>query len=70
MTDEVATGPARSDGPADSVEQRAGGATAYDDDLGGDAACWAHRVCQACGRLNAAERPVGCESCGQDFADW
>jgi hypothetical protein len=34
---------------------------------GGDAACWAHRVCQACGRLNDAEHPVVCENCGARF---
>lgn len=46
---------------------------AFDDlgleEFGGDPACWAHRVCQACGRLNAAERPVVCEACGAAFAD-
>lgn len=35
--------------------------------LGGDAACWAHRVCPECGRLNEAEHPVVCESCGAAF---
>jgi len=34
---------------------------------GGDAACWANRVCQECGRLNEAERPVVCEFCGTGF---
>lgn len=34
---------------------------------GGDAACWAHRVCSECGRLNDAERPVVCENCGTRF---
>jgi hypothetical protein len=34
---------------------------------GGDAACWAHRVCQECGRLNDAEHPVSCENCGARF---
>lgn len=38
-------------------------------DVGGDPACWAHRVCQACGRLNEAERPVVCEECGEPFED-
>jgi hypothetical protein len=33
----------------------------------GDAACWAHRVCSGCGRLNDAERPVTCEACGAEF---
>jgi hypothetical protein len=36
-------------------------------DAGGDAACWANRVCQQCGRLNEAERPVVCEACGTRF---
>lgn len=34
---------------------------------GGDAACWAHRVCQECGRLNEAEHPLVCEACGAAF---
>ena len=34
---------------------------------GGDAACWANRVCPECGRLNEAERPVVCELCGAEF---
>ena len=34
---------------------------------GGDAACWANRVCQECGRLNEAERPVVCAACGARF---
>jgi hypothetical protein len=34
---------------------------------GGDAACWAHRVCPECGRLNEAERPEICEACGAEF---
>lgn len=34
---------------------------------GGDAACWANRVCPECGRLNGAERPVVCEVCGAEF---
>jgi rubrerythrin len=38
-------------------------------DMGGDPACWAHRVCQQCGRLNEAERPEVCESCGAAFPD-
>ncbi len=39
----------------------------YDPGEGGDAACWAHRVCPACGRLNEAEHPVVCEACGERF---
>lgn len=34
---------------------------------GGDAACWANRVCPECGRLNEAERPEICEACGAEF---
>lgn len=33
----------------------------------GDSACWAHRACQQCGRLNDAERPEVCEACGAPF---
>ena len=33
----------------------------------GDSACWAHRVCPECGRLNEAERPETCEACGARF---
>ena len=33
----------------------------------GDSACWAHRVCQQCGRLSDAERPDVCEVCGATF---
>jgi hypothetical protein len=48
----------RSDPPAGEDPQR---------EEGGDAACWANRVCQECGRLNEAERPVVCEACGATF---
>jgi hypothetical protein len=41
--------------------------TPPDPDEGGDAACWANRVCPECGRLNEAERPVVCENCGARF---
>lgn len=34
---------------------------------GGDPACWAHRVCPECGRLNQAEHPDACEACGAAF---
>ena len=34
---------------------------------GGDAACWARRVCQTCGRLNEVEGPEVCEACGVTF---
>ena len=40
-------------------------ATAHED--GGDSACWAHRVCPQCGRLNQAEHPEACEACGAVF---
>lgn len=40
-------------------------ATEYED--GGDPACWAHRVCPECGRLNQAEHPDACEACGAAF---
>ncbi|MGO9783303.1 MAG: hypothetical protein ACLPKE_08185 [Streptosporangiaceae bacterium] len=33
----------------------------------GDPACWAHRACLDCGRLNQAERPEACEACGTAF---
>jgi hypothetical protein len=34
---------------------------------GGDAACWAHRVCPQCGLLNSAEHPLRCDGCGAIF---
>jgi len=34
---------------------------------GGDPACWAHRVCPECGRLNQAEHPDACEACEAAF---
>jgi hypothetical protein len=33
----------------------------------GDSACWAHRVCPECGRLNQAEHPDACEACAAAF---
>jgi hypothetical protein len=33
----------------------------------GDSACWAHRVCPECGRLNQTEHPGACEACGAAF---
>ena len=39
------------------------------DDLGGDPACWAHRVCYECGLLNEAEHPRVCEACGAVFPE-
>jgi hypothetical protein len=38
-----------------------------DDEEYGDSACWAHRVCPECGRLNEAERPRVCEACSAEF---
>ncbi|WP_433037299.1 hypothetical protein [Actinomycetospora sp. CA-053990] len=35
-----------------------------DDDLGGDPACWMHRVCAECGRLADEDPPTRCPSCG------
>lgn len=46
-----------------------GRVTTDPDDQGGDPACWAHRVCPVCGRLNEAERPQRCEQCGAAMAD-
>jgi hypothetical protein len=42
-------------------------AQAQTPDQHGDSACWAHRVCPECGRLNEAERPETCEACGASF---
>lgn len=44
-----------------------GRAERNDEREGGDAACWANRVCPECGRLNEAARPVVCENCGAGF---
>lgn len=37
-----------------------------DGDEGGDAACWANRVCPACGRLADDEPPTTCAECGTE----
>jgi uncharacterized protein YeaO (DUF488 family) len=37
------------------------------EEIGGDSACWAHRVCPECGRLSQAEHPDACEACGAAF---
>lgn len=37
------------------------------DDIGGDWACWADRVCPECGRLAGRREPEVCEACGADF---
>lgn len=34
------------------------------DDMGGDPACWMHRVCGECGRLADEDPPTRCPSCG------
>jgi hypothetical protein len=33
----------------------------------GDSACWSHRTCQQCGRLNDTKRPEVYEACGAPF---
>jgi hypothetical protein len=39
-------------------------------DEGGDAACWANRVCSECGRLSSVDGPRTCEACGAMFDEW
>lgn len=34
-------------------------------DDGGDPACWAARVCPACGRLADEDPPTRCPACGE-----
>lgn len=36
-------------------------------DEGGDAACWANRVCPACGRLADEEPPTNCRECATEI---
>ncbi len=50
-------------------EERAGvrSSPATEDEEAGDPACWAHRVCPECGRLNQVEHPDACEACGAAF---
>ena len=36
---------------------------------GGDPACWARRVCPACGRLADEDPPTRCPACGADLPD-
>jgi hypothetical protein len=55
------------DGPGRDGDRGRDAQLAEGPELGGDAACWAHRVCPECGRLNAAEHPVVCEACGARF---
>ena len=54
---------------ASMEEERAGvsSSPATEHEEGGDPACWAHRVCPECGRLNQAEHPDACEACGAAF---
>jgi uncharacterized protein YeaO (DUF488 family) len=39
------------------------------DDLGGDAACWLHRVCPECGRLCEDGSAQRCPSCGSPLPE-
>jgi rubrerythrin len=39
-----------------------------DGQQGGDAACWANRVCPECGRLADAAPPTRCPACGEPIA--
>ena len=50
-------------------EERAGARSspAAEHEEAGDPACWVHRVCPDCGRLNQAEHPETCEVCGLGF---
>lgn len=41
----------------------------YPSDEGGDAACWANRVCPSCGRLADDEPPTRCRECGAELPD-
>ena len=36
---------------------------------GGDPACWARRVCPACGRLADEDPPTRCPACGEELPD-
>ncbi|TFV87148.1 hypothetical protein E4P38_14440 [Blastococcus sp. CT_GayMR16] len=38
-------------------------------DDGGDPACWARRVCPACGRLADQDPPTRCPGCGAELPD-
>ena len=38
-----------------------------DSDTGGDPACWARRVCPACGRLAEEDPPTTCAACGAEL---
>jgi len=37
------------------------------DDVPGDSACWAHRVCVQCGCFSEDEHPQVCDACGAAF---
>jgi len=39
------------------------------DEEGGDPACWARRVCPACGRLADEDPPTHCPACGAELPD-
>ena len=39
------------------------------DEEGGDPACWARRVCPACGRLADEDPPTRCPACGAELPD-
>jgi rubrerythrin len=41
----------------------------HPDDEGGDPACWARRVCPACGRLADEDPPIRCPACGAELPD-
>ena len=51
----------------DEERERVPSSTTTEHEEGGDSACWAHRVCPECGRLNQAEHPDACEACGAAF---
>ena len=53
--------------PKDDERASAFMAPVAEEEKGGDQACWAHRVCPECGRLNQAERPDVCGACGAAF---
>lgn len=38
-------------------------------ETGGDPACWANRVCPACGAFNETPGTATCPTCGRNFGD-
>jgi hypothetical protein len=60
-------GPVPRGGPADDEPGRPSSPPNAVAERGGDPACWAHRVCPDCGRLNDAEHPSVCQACGAAF---